>query len=74
MDRYVANKCSIAARIDCFSDSVTDKFGEAMHKQVEERLTFYQTGEAPRKNVDVMHDVMVSETALGTYALLFNYS
>ena len=25
--------------------------------QVEERLRFYETGETPRKNVDVMHKV-----------------
>jgi hypothetical protein len=29
-----------------------------MHDQVEERLKFYETGEAPRKNIDVMKEVM----------------
>jgi nucleolar protein 56 len=57
---YVANKCSIASRIDCFSEAQTDKFGAIMRDQVEERLKFYETGEAPRKNVDVMKSVLDS--------------
>merc|ERR1719183_2040631 len=52
ISRYLANKCSIASRIDCFSDEPTDKFGIAMRDQVEERLNFYDSGEAPRKNID----------------------
>merc|ERR1719487_1720688 len=35
ISRYLANKCSIAARIDCFSDTLTGKFGEEMRDQVE---------------------------------------
>ena len=30
----------------------------AHRQQVEERLKFYDTGEAPRKNIDVMKEVM----------------
>ncbi|KAG9447149.1 hypothetical protein H6P81_013277 [Aristolochia fimbriata] len=52
--RYLANKCSIASRIDCFSESNTTVFGEKLREQVEERLDFYDKGVAPRKNVDVM--------------------
>ncbi|KAJ6790603.1 nucleolar protein 56-like [Iris pallida] len=52
--RYLANKCSIASRIDCFSESSTTVFGEKLREQVEERLDFYDKGVAPRKNVDVM--------------------
>lgn len=54
ISRFLANKCSIASRIDCFQENQTDKFGEALREQVEERLTFYETGEAPRKNAEVM--------------------
>jgi len=49
ISRYLANKCSIAARIDSFSDVSTHKFGEKLKEQVEERLKFYDTGEAPKK-------------------------
>ncbi|WZY83708.1 hypothetical protein YC2023_030092 [Brassica napus] len=56
--RYLANKCSIASRIDCFADSSTTAFGEKLREQVEERLEFYDKGVAPRKNVDVMKEVM----------------
>ncbi|XP_010499575.1 PREDICTED: nucleolar protein 56 [Camelina sativa] len=56
--RYLANKCSIASRIDCFADSSTTAFGEKLREQVEERLDFYDKGVAPRKNVDVMKEVL----------------
>ncbi|KAF3438315.1 hypothetical protein FNV43_RR21077 [Rhamnella rubrinervis] len=54
MARYLANKCSIASRIDCFTESSTPIFGEKLREQVEERLDFYDKGVAPRKNIDVM--------------------
>ncbi|XP_059641083.1 nucleolar protein 56-like [Cornus florida] len=54
MARYLANKCSIASRIDCFLDKNTTAFGEKLREQVEERLDFYDKGVAPRKNIDVM--------------------
>ncbi|XP_061957106.1 nucleolar protein 56-like isoform X1 [Populus nigra] len=54
MARYLANKCSIASRIDCFAESSTTVFGEKLREQVEERLDFYDKGVAPRKNIDVM--------------------
>jgi nucleolar protein 56 len=50
ISRFLANKCSIASRIDNFSETPSTKFGEALRKQVEERLDFYATGVAPTKN------------------------
>uniref|UniRef100_A0A0E0I599 Nucleolar protein 56 n=1 Tax=Oryza nivara TaxID=4536 RepID=A0A0E0I599_ORYNI len=52
--RYLANKCSIASRIDCYSELNTSVFGQKLREQVEERLDFYDKGIAPRKNLDVM--------------------
>ncbi|EPZ33215.1 NOSIC domain-containing protein [Rozella allomycis CSF55] len=60
ISRYLANKCSIASRIDCFSENPTTKFGEALKSQVEERMMFYESGLVPRKNTDVMQEVMQS--------------
>ena len=57
ISRYLANKCSIATRIDSFSDEPTRLYGEKLRDQVEERLKFYETGAAPRKNIDVMAEV-----------------
>ncbi|GJN33333.1 hypothetical protein PR202_gb21924 [Eleusine coracana subsp. coracana] len=54
MARYLANKCSIASRIDCYSELNTSIFGQKLREQVEERLDFYDNGVAPRKNLDVM--------------------
>jgi nucleolar protein 56 len=60
ISRYLANKCSIASRIDCFSDVATTAFGEKLKEQVEERLNFYDKGVAPRKNIDVMKAAIAS--------------
>mmetsp|Transcript_21773 Transcript_21773/g.61981 ORF Transcript_21773/g.61981 Transcript_21773/m.61981 type:complete len:543 (-) Transcript_21773:82-1710(-) len=57
ISRYLANKCSIATRIDSFSDEPSRLYGEKLREQVEERLKFYETGAAPRRNVDVMAEV-----------------
>ncbi|CAH1782823.1 unnamed protein product [Owenia fusiformis] len=59
ISRYLANKCSIASRIDCFSETPSAIFGEHLKDQVEDRLKFYETGEAPKKNIDVMKEAMV---------------
>merc|ERR1711957_613036 len=58
ISRYLANKCSIASRIDCFADHSTKLYGERMKDQVEERLNFLTEGVKPRKNVDVMREAM----------------
>ncbi len=64
ISRYLANKSSIASRIDCFSEVPTSVYGEMMKGQVEERLQFYQSGEIPRKNADVMAEASVAANAI----------
>merc|ERR1711897_68221 len=58
ISRYLANKCSIASRIDCFSEEATTVFGEKLRDQVEERLNFLTEGVKPRKNIEVMQDAI----------------
>jgi len=58
ISRYLANKCAIASRIDSFSETSTRKFGARLKDQVEQRLTFYETGAAPQKNLDVMRKII----------------
>ncbi|KAL8951685.1 MAG: hypothetical protein Q9222_002365 [Ikaeria aurantiellina] len=58
ISRFLANKCSIASRIDNFSEAPTTRFGDALKKQVEERLAFYDTGVGPTKNADAMRQAM----------------
>ncbi|XP_039760758.1 nucleolar protein 56 [Pararge aegeria] len=65
ISRYLANKCSIASRIDCFSENQTTIYGEKLRQQVEDRLKFYETGDIPAKNIDVMKQAM-EEVALMT--------
>ncbi len=54
ISRFLANKCSIASRIDNFSETPNTVFGSALKAQVEERLKFYDSGAAPMKNADAM--------------------
>merc|ERR1712004_286860 len=58
ISRYLANKCSIASRIDCLSEESTTVFGSKLKEQVEDRLKFYETGDLPRKNVEVMAEAV----------------
>jgi nucleolar protein 56 len=68
ISRYLANKCSIASRIDSFIEEPTNAYGVQLRDQVEERLTFYDTGAMPRKNVDVMSAVADSLKSIGDSA------
>ncbi|CCJ31270.1 unnamed protein product [Pneumocystis jirovecii] len=64
ISRFLANKCSIASRIDNFTDMPTARFGEVLKEQVEERLAFYETGAAVTKNSVAMRraiDLVLSE-------------
>lgn len=58
ISRFLANKCSIASRIDCFVENPTKVFGESLKQQVEDRLKFYESGEIPKKNIDVMKEAI----------------
>lgn len=63
ISRYIANKCSIASRLDCFSDGPTRVFGEMMKQQIEDRLKFLKSGEIPATNISVMEEA-IAEVAL----------
>ena len=54
ISRYLANKCSIASRIDNFSEHPTRRFGEVMREQLEQRLEWYASGAKPMKNTEAM--------------------
>ncbi|XP_076246199.1 nop56 ribonucleoprotein [Calliopsis andreniformis] len=66
ISRYLANKCSIASRIDCFADIPTNVFGEKLRQQIEDRLKFYETGEIPKKNIDVMREALEEATQIAS--------
>jgi nucleolar protein 56 len=75
ISRFLANKCSLASRIDCFSVTesnlqISNAFGRLLREQVEERLKFIESPRAlvpggggkagmPRKNIDVMKAALV---------------
>lgn len=59
-----------------FLESNANIFGEKLKQQVEDRLKFFETGDLPPKNVDVMKDAL---TELAEFQVLefypgFNYS
>lgn len=56
------------------TDFPTSVIGEFLKQQVEDRLTFYETGENPAKNIDVMRQA-VSEVCLALFVVfLFIFS
>jgi nucleolar protein 56 len=63
ISRYLANKCSLASRIDCFSSVSTSIYGDKMKEQVEERLLFLSDGTTPRRNLEVMKEAMEEANA-----------
>ncbi|KAF3018800.1 hypothetical protein G7054_g11025 [Neopestalotiopsis clavispora] len=65
ISRYLANKCSIASRIDNFAEQPSKKFGEVLKQQVEDRLEFYASGKKPTKNADAMDQAMADILADG---------
>ena len=67
ISRYLANKCAIASRVDCFSEAPTTKFGEGLKMQMEERLKFLASGAKPRKNKEAMAEVIDELKAEGLY-------
>jgi len=69
ISRFLANKCSIASRLDCFSEQPVSVFGEKLREQVEERLKFYESGDIPRKNVEVMKEAMDMSLSMNASAL-----
>lgn len=58
ISRYLANKCSMASRIDNFSEHPSARFGEVLRQQLEDRLEFYATGKKPIKNEEAMSNAM----------------
>jgi nucleolar protein 56 len=53
-------RLSLIVYLTCIptTDTPTPKFGEALRQQVEERLTFFETGAPPGKNADAIRKVM----------------
>ena len=46
------------------TETTCDVFGQKLRNQVEDRLKFYETGDIPAKNVDVMKEALAEAKAL----------
>merc|ERR1712142_823672 len=65
ISRFLANKATIACRVDCFTeDEPNPTIGNVLKSQVEERLIFFETGQVPEKNVDVMARAVAEVNAI----------
>lgn len=60
ISRYLANKASIASRLDCFMEDPNRVFGEVLAQQVEDRLKFFETGQEVPTNQEIMDKAMVT--------------
>uniref|UniRef100_A0A6U7TPT5 Nucleolar protein 56 n=1 Tax=Eutreptiella gymnastica TaxID=73025 RepID=A0A6U7TPT5_9EUGL len=60
ISRYLANKASIASRLDCFMDEPNRVFGEVLANQVEDRLKFFETGQEVPTNQEIMDKAMIA--------------
>lgn len=58
ISRFLAAKCAIASRIDCFSEEPCDVFGNTFRNQVEERLKYFETGTLPKTNAEAMEEAL----------------
>ena len=58
ISRYLANKCAIASRIDCFSEKPNSVIGNKLRDMVEERLEYFKTGVMPRTNEEFMAEAL----------------
>ncbi len=67
ISRSLANKLAMAARIDAFSIKETDKFGETFKTQIEDRMKFFANGPKPKKNSEVMDEVLKELRSDGLY-------
>ncbi|VDP99863.1 unnamed protein product [Trichobilharzia regenti] len=54
ISRFLAAKCAIASRIDCFSEVLCDIYGKHLKQQIEDRLNYFETGTAPPTNAEAM--------------------
>ncbi|TPP67247.1 Nucleolar protein 56 [Fasciola gigantica] len=54
VSRFLAAKCAIACRLDCFSEVLNDIYGRHLRKQVEDRLKFFETGQPAPTNAEAM--------------------
>ena len=49
----------VSCSVSCsYADQPSAVFGRKLREQVEERLSFFESGELPRKNIEVMKEAI----------------
>nr|KAG5700618.1 hypothetical protein BaRGS_015448 [Batillaria attramentaria] len=72
LEEVVMDSAKVQAIFDAARSSMdipTSVFGDHLRQQVEDRLKFYETGEAPAKNLDVMRQAVTAATEVQTKIL-----
>ncbi|VDN26600.1 unnamed protein product [Dibothriocephalus latus] len=62
ISRFLAAKCALATRIDCFSDILCSVYGKHLRQQVEDRLKYFESGEMPQTNAEAMAAAIIELT------------
>lgn len=57
MSRYIAAKCSLAARIDCFAKERTDEYGKELRALIEKKMRSYRSCTLTETSADVLRRV-----------------
>lgn len=75
ISRFLAAKCALATRIDCYSDILCDVYGQHLKKQVEDRLKYFESGVMPMTNAEAMAAAVkeVSHFCYLCYFLFYKY-
>lgn len=61
---HVSVKRGSCYNVNLSAETTCDVFGQKLRTQVEDRLKFYETGDIPAKNVDVMKEALVEAQAV----------
>lgn len=64
LKNYVKIFCILIICGFCLLDNPCNIYGQKMKQQCEDRLKYFETGEKPPKNVDVMHDAFQESIVL----------
>ena len=67
VSRMLANKCALAARLDCFLQQPTARFGEMFKETMERKLTTPGPFEEGRQNIEAMERLVEQMAEDGEY-------
>lgn len=67
ISRMLSNKCAMAARLDCYLEKPTAKFGEKFKELLEEKIEKKDEFELGKRNIEIMEELVEELTKDGEY-------